>query len=82
MAGTVEEAELGNENGYVVWDVEVKAENGTLHEVVVDAGNGQVLAQQADDEGSEQGEAADEDSEANEGLEGSEANEPAEASDK
>ncbi len=82
VAGTVEEAELGNENGYVVWDVEVKAENGTLHEVVVDAGNGQILAQQADDEGSEQGEAADEDSEANEGLEGSEANEPAEASDK
>jgi uncharacterized membrane protein YkoI len=64
VPGTVKDAELGNENGFVVWEVEVQGSNSTLQEVKVDAGNGQVLAQEAeDDEGSE-------------GPEGSEANEP------
>ncbi len=78
VSGTVKDAELGDENGSVIWEVEVAAANGTLHEVKVDAGNGQILAQAADDEGSEQGEA----NEANEGPEGPEANEPAETSGK
>jgi uncharacterized membrane protein YkoI len=74
VPGTAKDAELGNENGYVVWEVEVAGDDGTLHEVKVDAGNGKVLAQEAEeDEGSEQGEA-------DEGPEGSEADEPAEAS--
>ncbi len=74
VPGTVKDAELGNENGSVVWEVEVAGNDGTLYEVKVDAGNGQVLHQETeDDEGSEQGEA----NEANEGPEGSEANEPA-----
>lgn len=72
VPGTVKEAELGNENGYVVWEVEVAGNDGTLHEVKVDAGNGQVLHQETED--SEQDEA----DEANEGPEGPEANEPAE----
>lgn len=72
VPGTVKDAELGNENGYVVWEVGVAGNDGTLYEVKVDAGNGQVLAQEAED--SERGEA----NEANEGPEGSEANEPAE----
>ncbi len=55
VPGTVKNAELGNENGYVVWEVEVAAQDGTLQEVKVDAGNGKVLAQEA--EGSERGEA-------------------------
>jgi len=67
VPGTVKDAELGNENGFVVWEVEVQASDGTLQEVKVDAGNGQVLAQEAeDDEGSEE-------------PEGSEANEAPEA---
>jgi uncharacterized membrane protein YkoI len=75
VPGTIKEAELGNENGYVVWEVEVAANDGTLYEVKVDAGNGQVLHHEPEDEeGSEQGEA----NEASEGAEGSEANEPAE----
>jgi uncharacterized membrane protein YkoI len=54
VPGTVKDAELGNENGFVVWEVEVQASDGTLQEVKVDAGNGQILAQEAeDDEGSE-----------------------------
>lgn len=69
VPGTVKDAELGNENGYVIWEVEVAAKDGTLHEVAVDAGDGKVLAQAAeDDEGSEQGEA-------NEANEAAEANE-------
>lgn len=58
VPGTVKDAELGNENGFVVWEVEVSANDGTLQEVKVDAGNGQILAQEAeDDEGSEANEA-------------------------
>ncbi len=68
--GTVKNAKLGNENGYVVWEVEVAAQDGTLQEVKVDAGNGKVLAQEA--EGSDKGEA-------NEGSEANEANEAQEA---
>ncbi|MGB3683380.1 MAG: PepSY domain-containing protein, partial [Rubrobacteraceae bacterium] len=68
----VKNAELGNENGYVVWEVEVAAQDGTLQEVKVDAGNGKVLAQETgDNEGSEKGEA----NEANEGPEANEASE-------
>lgn len=73
VPGTAKDAELGDENGYVVWEVEIQASDGTLQEVKVDAGNGQVLAQESEnDEGSEANEAA-------EGPEGSEANEAPEA---
>ncbi len=64
VPGTVKGTELGNENGFVVWEVEVQASDGTLQEVKVDAGNGQILAQEAED---------DEGSEANEGSEAGEA---------
>ena len=64
VPGTVRDAELGNENGFVVWEVEVQASDGTLQEVKVDAGNGQILAQEAEN---------DEGSEANEGPEAGEA---------
>jgi len=73
VPGTAKAAELGNENGFVVWEVEVASQDGTPQEVKVDAGNGKVLAQEAEDaKGSEQGEA-------NEANEGSEANEAREA---
>jgi uncharacterized membrane protein YkoI len=64
VPGTVKDVELGNENGFVVWEVEVQASDGTLQEVKVDAGNGQILAQEAEN---------DEGSEANEGPEAGEA---------
>ncbi len=72
VPGTVKDAELGNENGYVVWDVEVAGQGGKATDVKIDAGNGKVLAQEAgDNEGSEQGDA----NEANEGPETNEAQE-------
>ncbi len=66
--GTVNSTELGNENGSVVYEVDMTDANGTALEVKVDAGNAEVLDQSADDEGSE----------ANEGPEGPEANESTE----
>jgi uncharacterized membrane protein YkoI len=64
VPGTVKEAELGDENGFVVWEVEVQVSDGTFQEVKVDAGNGQILAQEAEDDGG---------SEDNEGPEAGEA---------
>lgn len=77
VPGTVVESELENENGNVVYGVEIKAADGSMHDVKVDAGNGVVLA--TEDEGDESGEENEADeSEANEGPEGSEANEASE----
>lgn len=63
VPGTVDEVELENENGSVVYDVEVKTADGKLVDVTVDAGDGTVLAQEADEdeagEGSEQHEGAE-----------------------
>lgn len=55
VPGSASDAELGNENGFVVYDVTVTAADGTTIDVKVDAGNGEVLAQETDaqDEGSE-----------------------------
>lgn len=75
VPGTANAAELGNENGYVVWDVEVAGQGGEVTDVKVDAGNGQLLAQETgDNEGSEK-------SEANEANEGPEPNEAQEGND-
>lgn len=49
VPGTVAETELDDENGYVVYGVEVAGADGTVTEVVIDAGNGAVLAQQAEE---------------------------------
>lgn len=51
VPGTAGAVELDNENGFVVYSVEVTAADGTTIDVKVDAGNGQVLAQ--DTEGAE-----------------------------
>jgi uncharacterized membrane protein YkoI len=48
VPGEVKETELENENGFVVYEVEVAGKDGKLHEVVVDAGNGKVLAQETE----------------------------------
>jgi uncharacterized membrane protein YkoI len=51
VPGTVAETDLDAENGFVVYSVEINGAEGTVTEVVVDAGSGQVLAQQAQDAG-------------------------------
>ena len=50
VPGTVGHSELGNENGNVVWQVEVIATGGGEHEVTIDAGNGALLLSQEDGE--------------------------------
>ena len=47
--GTVVEAQLGNEDGTVVWEIGVKAADGTGHEVKVNAATGAVLSSHADE---------------------------------
>ncbi|MHB0886633.1 MAG: PepSY domain-containing protein [Bacillota bacterium] len=49
VPGTVLGASLDNENGNVVYSVEVKAADG-VHELKIDAGNGTVLAQDSQNE--------------------------------
>ncbi|MGY2001433.1 PepSY domain-containing protein [Blastococcus sp. SYSU DS1024] len=48
--GEVIGAELEDEDGYVVWEVEVRADDGSLHEVTVDAGDAAVLGSEVDDD--------------------------------
>lgn len=91
--GTADTATLENENGSVVYEVVVTAADGTQEEVKVDAGNGAVLAREADDEADDENEAdeadgeADDDEEAdgidhqNEGDEGDHADEDAAGTD-
>lgn len=50
VPGTAGAVELEDENGYVVYNVEVTGTDGTIVEVMVDAGNGSVLGQEADDD--------------------------------
>lgn len=59
--GTVTESGIENEDGNVVYTVEMRSGNATT-EVVVDAGNGKVLATAADAD-EEKGEANDNDDE-------------------
>ncbi len=70
-------AALENENGSVVYEVDVTGSDGTQHEVKVDAGTGDVLAQ---DNGDSEGDEGTE-SEADEANEGPEANEAPEATE-
>ena len=50
VAGTVGEVELENENGNVVYGVEITQADGTKLDVKVDAGNGKVLDKEADND--------------------------------
>lgn len=51
VPGTVHETELEtSDNGYVVYDIEIAGEDGKNHEVKVDAGNGEILHQDQEDE--------------------------------
>jgi len=49
VPGEAVEVELENEGGYVVYEVEVAGDDGRLHEVVVDAGNGEILGQEIEE---------------------------------
>ena len=53
VPGDVAEVELDNENGSVVYSVEITDADGRDIDVKVDAGNGNILDQQADDDGDE-----------------------------
>lgn len=48
-------AQPEEEDGYVVWEVQVRAADGSLQEVTVDAGNASVLATQVGDDLSQPG---------------------------
>lgn len=75
---TIVSTELGDEDGFLVYDVTVKDGAGTVTEVKVDAGNATVLASEAgDDEGAE----GPEGSEGSEASEGSESQDGADQSD-
>jgi len=59
VSGTVIKTSLDNENGYLVYSVEVKDAQGKVFDVKVDAGNGTVLAIEASS-GSEEKASAEE----------------------
>jgi uncharacterized membrane protein YkoI len=46
--GTIKDAELDNEDGNVVYEVEVIDQKGIEHDLVIDAGNGKVLVNEVD----------------------------------
>jgi uncharacterized membrane protein YkoI len=63
VPGTVHETELEtSDNGYVVYDIEVAGDDGKSHEVKVDAGNGEILHQDLEDESDESDAGESEDS--------------------
>lgn len=51
VPGTVTEAELDDENGGLVWEVDVYGSDRAWHDVTVDAGNGKVLGKHVSDDG-------------------------------
>ncbi len=60
VPGTVHETELeASDNGYVVYDIEISGDDGKGHEVIVDAGNGEVLHQDLEEESDESDERGD-----------------------
>ena len=53
VPGTVEEVELEDEKGTIVYEIELVSTDGTEHEVEVDAQTGEVLKVEADDDDEE-----------------------------
>lgn len=51
VPGTAGTVLLEDENGFVVWAVEVTADDGTITEVTIDAGDASVLAQETEEGG-------------------------------
>lgn len=50
VPGTVTEAELDDEDGALVWELDVYGSDRVWHDVTVDAGNGKVLGKHTDDD--------------------------------
>ena len=48
IAGDVQETELESEDGIQVYEIEIVAEDGTEHEVEIDANTGEVLTVEAE----------------------------------
>jgi uncharacterized membrane protein YkoI len=61
VPGKVLKAELGNENGYLVYGVEIVKTDHQIAEVKVDAGNGKVLKVETDQKDNEGNEGEDSD---------------------
>lgn len=53
--GEVAGSELEDEDGFVVWEVAVRAGDGSLHEVTVDAGDASVLGTERDEDDEDDG---------------------------
>ncbi|MBW8172512.1 PepSY domain-containing protein [Ornithinimicrobium sp. Arc0846-15] len=53
--GTVDQIELDEEDGFVIWEVEVRGADGVLTELALDAGDASILEQEADDDGKDEG---------------------------
>ncbi|MEE1768533.1 PepSY domain-containing protein [Streptomyces sp. JV185] len=51
VPGTVTEAELDDEDGGLVWELDVYGSDKAWHDVTVDAGNGKVLGKHTSDDG-------------------------------
>ena len=49
VPGTVEDIDLGTEDGWVVWDVDIRTTDGGKAELMIDAGDVTNVAQDADD---------------------------------
>lgn len=48
VPGTVDTIKLGDEGGFVVWEVDITKDDGTTLEVLVDAGDASILAEETD----------------------------------
>ncbi|MBD7985721.1 PepSY domain-containing protein [Sporosarcina sp. Sa2YVA2] len=60
VPGTIDEVELEDEDGTIVYEFEIVSEDGTEQEVKVDANTGKIVKVEADDEdGEEQGQEED-----------------------
>ncbi|WP_087972067.1 PepSY domain-containing protein [Oceanobacillus rekensis] len=49
IPGTIEEVELDNEDGYIVYEVELQSEDDDEYEVIINAQTGDILEIESDD---------------------------------
>jgi uncharacterized membrane protein YkoI len=79
VPGTADKVSLDNENGSVVYSVEVAGADSMVTDVKVDAGNGQVLAQDTGDDSASEGTGGENEASGTEQPDGAELPEPAPA---
>jgi uncharacterized membrane protein YkoI len=61
LPGKVVETRLDEENGYLIWDIEVIGDTGQLTQLKIDAGNGHLLAMESGDKEQHDGDREDRD---------------------